>query len=433
MVGKRNVPGDTSRSRSAGARVRGLALDLAPLRERDFRLLWTGEIFSEIGSNITLVAVLLQVDALTHDPAAVGLIGVVQLIPLMAASLFGGAWIDRFDRRRLLMGAQVGQAVAASLLLAGALLATTPLWLVYFGAGLVAGLSGFSLATRSAMTPSLVPPDRLPSALAMNQVMWNTAQIVGPALGGLIVGGLGYSWAYGIDVVSFSGTILAAIMMSPRPPEVADPDDEVLGSWRRLGEGFRYLRSKRILQATFFIDLIAMIFGMPRVLFPALARTRFGAGPELAGFLFAAVSIGAVVAALTSGWVHRVTRQGAAIVVAVIVWGVAIAGFGLVGNQVVLALVLLAIAGGADVVSAVFRSTILQSSVPDELRGRLSGIHITVVAGGPRLGDFEGGLVAAAISPEFSVVSGGLMCVVGAVALAWTMPAFARYRIGQPT
>lgn len=433
MVGKRNVSGDTSRSRSATARVRGLALDLAPLRERDFRLLWTGEIFSEIGSNITLVAVLLQVDALTHDPAAVGLIGVVQLIPLMAASLFGGAWIDRFDRRRLLLGAQIGQAVAASLLLAGALLMTTPLWLVYLGAGLVAGLSGFSLATRSAMTPSLVPADRLPSALAMNQVMWNTAQIVGPALGGLIVGGLGYAWAYGIDVVSFSGTILAAMLMSPRPPDVADPDDEVLGSWRRLGEGFRYLRSKRILQATFFIDLIAMIFGMPRVLFPALARTRFDAGPELAGFLFAAVSIGAVIAALTSGWVHRVTRQGAAIVVAVIVWGIAIAGFGLVGNQVVLAMVLLAVAGGADVVSAVFRSTILQSSVPDELRGRLSGIHITVVAGGPRLGDFEGGLVAAAVSPEFSVISGGLLCVVGAVALAWTMPAFAQYRIGEPT
>ncbi|MEP6625125.1 MAG: MFS transporter, partial [Acidimicrobiia bacterium] len=422
MIGNRKVSSGTFRSR-----LGRLALDLAPLRERDFRLLWIGEICSEIGSNITLVAVLLQVDALTHDPAAVGLIGLVQLVPLMAASLFGGSWIDRYDRRRLLLYAQIGQAAASGVLLAATFLTPAPLVLVYLGAGLVAGLSGFSLATRSAMTPSLVPPDRLPSALALNQVMWNTAQIVGPAVGGLIVGGLGYRWAYGIDVLSFSGTIGAALLMSPRPPIVGhDPAAEVLGSWRRLGEGFRYLRSKRILQATFFIDLVAMIFGMPRVLFPVLARTRFGAGPELAGLLFAAVSVGAVVAALTSGWVHRVRRQGAAIVIAVVVWGLAIAGFGLVGNRVVVALLLLAVAGGADVVSAVFRSTILQASVPDALRGRLSGIHISVVAGGPRLGDLEGGLVASATSPAFSVVSGGLLCVVGAVALALALPGFWR-------
>jgi predicted MFS family arabinose efflux permease len=357
----------------------------------------------------------------------------VQLVPLMAASLFGGSWIDRFDRRRLLLFAQMGQAAASGLLLAGAFLTPTPLWLVYVGAGLVAGLSGFSLATRSAMTPSLVPEDRLPSALALNQVMWNTAQIVGPALGGVIVGTLGYRWAYGIDVLSFSGTIIAALLMTHHPPVVEDPDEEVLGSWRRLGEGFRYLRSKRILQATFFIDLVAMIFGMPRVLFPVLARTRFGAGPELAGLLFAAVSVGAVVAALTSGWVHRVHRQGAAIVIAVVVWGLAIAGFGLVGGHVVIALLLLAVAGGADVVSAVFRSTILQATVPDSLRGRLSGIHISVVAGGPRLGDLEGGLVASATSPAFSVVSGGLLCVAGAVALAVGLPAFWRYQSGDPT
>ena len=433
MVGKRTVPPGTPRRRPWRAHARGLALDLSPLRARDFRLLWTGEIFSEIGSNITLVAVLLQVDALTHDPAAVGLIGLVQLVPLMAASLFGGAWIDRFDRRRLLLVAQIGQAGAAAVLLAGAFLGSTPLWLVYVGAGLVAGLSGFSLATRSAMTPSLVPADRLPSALALNQVMWNTAQIVGPALGGLIVGGLGYRWAYGIDVASFAGTIGAALLMAPHRPVVADPDDEVLGSWRRLGEGFRYVRSKRVLQATFFIDLIAMVFGMPRVLFPVLARTRFGAGPELAGLLFASVSVGAVIAALTSGWVHRVNRQGCAIVTAVIVWGLAIAGFGLVGGHVLVALLLLAIAGGADVISAVFRSTILQASVPDALRGRLSGIHISVVAGGPRLGDLEGGVVASMTSPVASVVSGGILCVVGAVVLAWRMPAFARYRTGEPT
>ena len=427
MVGS----GDVTRGTWRG-RVRRLAVDLTPLRERDFRLLWTGELGSEIGSNITLVAVLLQVDALTHSPAAVGLIGLVQLVPLMAASLFGGAWIDRFDRRTLLLRAQIGQAVASGLLLAGALLEPTPLWVVYVGAALVAGFAGFSLATRSAMTPSLVPPGRLPSALALNQVMWNTAQIAGPALGGVIVGTLGFGWAYGIDVVSFAGTITAALLMAPRPP-IVDPEHEVLGSARRLREGLHYLRGRRVLQATFVVDLIAMVFGMPRVLFPVLARTQFHAGPELAGALFASVSLGAVVAALASGWLHRVTRQGAAIVVAIVVWGLAIAGFGLSGDRIVLAVGLLAVAGGADVVSAVFRSTILQATVPDALRGRLSGIHITVVAGGPRIGDLEGGLVASAFSPTVSAVTGGVACVVGVLLFAALMPSFARYRVGDST
>jgi MFS family permease len=432
MVGKSEVPSDTSATRPQ-PRWRRVALDLSPLRERDFRLLWSGEMFSEIGSNITLVAVFLQVDALTHSPAAVGLIGLAQLVPLMAASLFGGSWIDRFDRRKLLLGAQVGQMFAATLLLAGALTTNPPLWIVYLGAGLVAGCAGFSLATRSAMTPSLVPADRLPSALALNQVMWNTAQIVGPALGGIVVGTLGFAWAYGIDVVSFAGTITAAALMRPHLPIIEDPDAEVLGSWRRLMEGVRYLKGRTVLQGTFIVDLIAMVFGMPRVLFPALARTQFGGGPELAGVLFASVSVGAVIAALTSGWVHRVVRQGWAIIVSIVVWGLAIAAFGLVGDRIALALLCLAIAGGADVVSAVFRSTILQATVPDSLRGRMSGIHIAVVAGGPRIGDLEGGLVASVFTPTVSVVSGGVICVVGVLVYAALVPAFARYRVGDAT
>src|SRR4051812_28146997 len=313
MVGKSDVPSDTA-DVATRSRWRRLAIDLTPLRERDFRLLWSGEVFSEIGSNITLVAVLLQVDALTHSPAAVGLIGLVQLVPLMLASLFGGSWIDRYDRRKLLLWAQIGQAFASGLLLAGALADQTPLALVYVGAGLVAGFSGFSLATRSAMTPSLVPPDRLPSALALNQVMWNTAQIVGPALGGIVVGTLGFAWAYGIDVVSFAATIIAAGLMRPRPPVVEDPDEEVLGSWQRLMEGVRYLKGRKVLQGTFVVDLIAMVFGMPRVLFPFLARTQFHGGPALTGVLFASVSAGAGVGALPSGSGDPGVRQGRAVV-----------------------------------------------------------------------------------------------------------------------
>jgi MFS family permease len=405
-----------------------LALDLAPLRHRDFRLLWIGEVFSETGSSITLVAVYIQVYLLTGSAAAVGAIGIVQLVPLMAASLFGGPIIDRHDRRRLLFLAQLAQAGGSALLLAGALMDPTPVALVYVGAAIIAGLSGFALATRSAMTPTLVPSERLPSALALNQAMFHTALIVGPAIAGLIVGSAGLAWAYGIDVASFGATLVAISMMRPHPPQDVDPDASESGSWQRLLDGFRFLRGRRVLQATFFVDLVAMIFGMPRALFPILAVTQFHAGPEVVGVLFSAVSVGALVGALTTGWVHRVQRQGLAILVAVAIWGGAIAAFGLTGDLLVLACVCLAVAGGADVVSAVFRSTILQDTVPDQLRGRLSGIHITVVAGGPRLGDVEAGLMAAAFSPTVSVVSGGLLCIAGVGLLAAFVPEFARYR-----
>jgi MFS family permease len=407
-------------------------MDLTPLRHRDFRLLWTGELLSETGSNITLVAVYIQVYRLTGSALAVGAIGLVQLVPLMLGALFGGPLIDRYDRRRLLLGGQIVQALGSAVLLGAALMEPTPVALVYLGAALISGLSGFSLATRSAMTPALVPTDRLPSALALNQAMWTTAQIVGPAIGGVIVGSLGLAWAYAIDVASFAATITAVLLMASHPPlESPEGADTDLGGWQRLKDGFRFLRGRRVLQSTFVVDLIAMIFGMPRALFPILAATQFHAGAATVGLLFSAVSAGGLLGALTSGWVHRVRRQGLAIIVAITIWGVSIAAFGLSGNLLVLAMACLAVAGGADVVSAVFRSTILQDTVPDDLRGRLSGIHITVVAGGPRIGDAEAGLVAAVFTPTVSVVSGGVLCVAGVGLLAVLVPEFARYQRGD--
>jgi MFS family permease len=415
-----------------GARLRSIAMDLTPLRSRDFRLLWTGELLSEIGSNITLVAVYIQIYRLTGSALAVGAIGLVQLVPLIVGALFGGPLIDRHDRRRLLLIGQIIQALGSAVLLGAALMDPTPVPLVYVGAAVIAGLSGFSLATRSAMTPTLVPTERLPSALALNQAMWTTAQIVGPAIGGVIVASAGLGWAYGIDVVSFAATITAVTLMRPHPPlETPEGADADLGGWQRLIDGFRFLSGRRVLQCTFIVDLIAMIFGMPRSLFPILAATQFHAGPETVGLLFSAVSFGGLMGALTSGWVHRVRRQGLAIIVAITIWGAAIAAFGLTGNQFVLALSCLAVAGGADVVSAVFRSTILQDTVPADLRGRLAGIHITVVAGGPRIGDAEAGLVAAMFNPTVSVVSGGVICVVGVGLVAFLVPEFARYKRGD--
>jgi MFS family permease len=414
-------------------RARSLAIDVTPLRtSRDFRLLWLGEIVSETGSQFTLVALYIQVYRLTHSSLAVGGIGLVQLVPLLLVSVFGSPLIDRIDRRRLLLVSQIVAVCGSGLLWAGAALGNPPLGLVYLGAAVVGAVSGFALSTRSAMTPTLVPEGMLPQALALNQAMWNTALIAGPAIGGILVAQVGLSSAYAVDTCSFAATILAAWMMRPHPPVLRE-DVPVTSGLRAVAEGFLYLRGRRVLQSTFVVDLIAMIFGMPRALFPVLAVVQFHQGAEVVGFLLAAPAFGALAAALTTGWVGRVERQGLAVIIAVAIWGAGITLFGLAGDRLWLALVCLAVAGGADVISAVFRSTILQLSVPDDLRGRMSAVHILVVTGGPRIGDFEAGAVAAVFTPTVSVVSGGLLCLGGVALLAVAVPAFAQYRPGYRT
>ncbi len=413
-----------------------MAVDLTPLRSsRDFRLLWLGELVSEAGSQVALVAVFVQVYALTKSSAAVGVVGIVQLVPLAAAALLGGPLIDTLDRRRLLLVVQCGAAGASGLLLLGALSGHPPLALVYVGAGLVAGFAGLSISTRAAMTPKLVPPDQLASAVSLNQAMWNTSLIVGPAVGGVLISQLGLSWAYGVDVATFAATIVACILMAPqRPARVRIRQGSLVATgWREMTDGFRFLRGKQVLQATFYVDLVAMIFGMPRALFPVLAATQFGGGSETVGILFSAAAAGALLGAVTAGWVRDVRRQGLAVLWAVLVWGLGIIAFGLSDGRLWLALGCLAVAGGADVVSAVLRSTILQQNTPDELRGRLSGLHTLVVAGGPRVGDFEAGVVASVFTPTVSIVSGGVICVGGVVILGALLPNFARYRDPDPT
>ncbi len=304
------------------SRLRRLAVDLTPLRtSRDFRLLWFGELISTTGSQIALVAVFVQVYDLTGSAAAVGLVGLVQLVPLALAALVGGPLIDLHDRRRLLLVAQCGEAVAAGVLFAGAAAGHPPLAVVYGGAALVAGCSGFSLSVRSSMTPNLVPREQLSSALSLNQVMWNTCLIAGPALGGIVIDELGLTLAYGLDVVSFAATILACLLMRPqypsrslagretRPAPFGTLTATLARGWREMTEGFRFLRGRRVIQATFYVDLVAMIFGMPRALFPVLAVTQFDAGPQIVGVLFSAVSVGALLGALTTGWVRHVRRQ----------------------------------------------------------------------------------------------------------------------------
>ncbi|MFL5737073.1 MAG: MFS transporter [Actinomycetota bacterium] len=425
------APAPPARGRFART-VRNVAIDLSPLRaSRDYRLLWFGELISETGHQITVVAIFFQLYRITGSAVAVGLVGLVQLVALMLSSIAGGSIIDAVDRRKMLLLTQFGYIVSSGALLAGAVAGHPPVWLIYAAAALTAALSGLDFPTRSAMTPRLVGEERLPAALALNQVLFNITIIVGPAIGGVIIARFGLPWAYGIDLVTYGATIGAAALLKPMPP--LETEGGRTRGMAAVREGLAYLKGRRVLQSTFYIDIIAMVFGMPRALFPILAETQFHRGPEILGLLYSSVGVGALIAAMTAGWVSGVHRQGRAVVLAVCLWGAAIAAFGLVGNHLVAALIFLAIAGGADVVSAVFRGTILQLSVPDALRGRLSGIHIMVVTGGPRVGDFEAGLVAQIFTPAISVVSGGLLCVAGAAGLAMAVPAFWRYRAGEET
>lgn len=380
---------------------------------------------SQAGHQITVVAVFFQVYDLTGSAAKVGLVGLVQLVPMMLAAVFGGPLIDRLDRRKILLATQIGFVGVSGTLLAGAMMERPPLLLIYIAVAVGAALSGIASPTRGSIVPNLIGVEMLASAVALNQVMWNTAQIVGPAIGGVIIARFGVGAAYGLDVLTYAATIAVAFALPPQVPKREDPDAPTgVGA---VTEAWRFLRGRRVLQATFVVDLVAMIFGMPRALFPILAVTRFHAGPEIVGTLFSAIAVGAVLGALTSGWVRRIERQGLAVLIAVAVWGAGIAAFGLT-SWLPLALVLLAVSGTADVISAVFRGTILQATVTDAVRGRLSAIHILVVTGGPRLGDFEAGLVASAFSPTVSVVGGGLACIAGVLVVAALFPSFATYR-----
>ena len=407
-------------------RIRRLAIDLTPLRvSRDFRLLWAGGFVSQLGYQFAQVAIYVQVAELTRSAAAVGTIGLVGIGGLLVGTMVGSSFIDARDRRVTLKWAQVASMAGTAILLAGAVHGRPPVALIYLASAIHAFVGSIDLPTRAAMLPRLVERDILPTALALNQVMWRTVAIVGPALAGILISRFGFVAAYAIDLVTYAALFVAALKLRPMPPQLG-PETAV--GWRAAREGFRYVWGSRLIGATFLIDLIAMIFGMPQALFTFLALSQFNRGPEVVGLLFAAPAVGAVAQALLAGWTKGVRRQGMAVIYAVVVWGGAIAAFGLVGPNLVAGLLFLVLAGAADGVSAIFRSTIMQVTTPDRLRGRMSQVYTLVVNGGPRLGDFEAGLVAAWFTPTFSVVTGGLACVIGAGLVAIAYPELRRYR-----
>ncbi len=405
-------------------RVRSLVVDVEPLRrDRDFRLLWLGQLVSGAGRQVTVVALPYQLYVMTGTPLAIGALALVQLVPILAFSLGGGAVADAVDRRRLLLVTQLGLAACSAALMLLALVPAAPIVGLYAVAFVAAGIGAIDQPARSASVPRLVPMERLAPALAIQQLGFQATAVIGPALGGLVLATLGVPAAYGLDVATFAAAIAALLAIAPIPPlgDVRRP------SFGAIAEGLQFAMRRRQVLATEVVDLVAMVFGMPSALFPVLALDVFKAGPAGVGLMAAAPAAGALVGGVFTGWVGRVRHPGRAVLVAVAAWGLAITAFGIVTASFAVALVCLAVAGAADMISAVCRNAIVQRIVPDALRGRVMSIHVLTVTSGPRIGDAEATAVAAVVGPQLSVISGGLLCLVGLVAVARWLPELARF------
>ena len=395
-------------------------MDLRPFRHRDYRFFYSAQFVSFLGSMVTYVALPYQVFTLTGSSLAVGLLGLAELLPLLLTAFVGGALADTVDRRRMVLATDVGLAVGSGLLAANAALAHPHVWPLYVAAALLSALNGLQRPSLDAMMPRLVEPGDIPAAAALNTFRGSVGMISGPALGGVLIASAGLPETFLFDVATYVFSFVAVRMIRPLPRSGAG-EGPTLESIR---EGFRYARSRQELIGTYVIDFVAMVFGMPLALFPALSG-RLG-GPRVLGMLYAAPAVGALVASLTARWTPRVQRHGLAVMLAATGWGVAIVGFGFCGTLVP-ALVCLSLAGGADAVSGIFRSTMWNQTIPDTLRGRLAGIEMVSYLSGPLLGHVEAGAVAAVWGVQASVVSGGVLCVIAVLACGALLPRFRAY------
>ncbi len=396
-----------------------MVIDIAPLREsRDFRRLFIGRFVSMAGNAVATTAADWQVYGLTHNSLAVGLLTLAASAGMFIGLLTGGMLADRHDRRVLLAVVPLPQAVLAALLLVNSLLAHPALWPLYAITFAIGLLSGLSSPASTAATPALVGLGRLPAAAALNATASQLGNLGGPAVAGLLIAGPGLASCYAINAVCFAVFGLAMLGVSALPPTVRAQRPGL----KSLAEGLRYVRHNGVVGGMLLVDTNAMIFGMPSALFPALASTHFHGGSATFGLLTAAPGLGAMIGAATSGWTGRLRRPGVVVIGAGMIWGAAIALFGIV-TSLPLALFFLALAGMGDLISEVLRNALLQRYTPDELRGRVSSLYLAQVTTAPALGNVEAGGVARLVSPGFSVVTGGLACVAGALILGALIPA----------
>lgn len=410
-------------------RLRGHRIDLTPLKtSADFRRLFVGQALSEFGTQITFVAVPLQVYIRTRSTAMVGLLALCETLPLVVLPIVGGAIADAVERRRFLM---VAQAIAAALSLALAVNALLPephVWVLFAFSFLWASAYSLYSPAFRAWPARLLTPDLYTSALALEVVYYQSAALVGPALAGVLAVGFGFEFAYLLDAVSYVAVIAALAGMRPSPPTA----ERASVGWSTIVEGLRFLRGRQVLQGTFWIDLNAMIFGLPVALYPAFVIDVVDASPSLVGLLYSAEALGALLVALVSGRAKHVRRQGLVTLVACVCWGAGIIGFGL-SPTLWVALVFLMLASASDMVSGLYRDAILKTVTPDEMRGRLEGVSLSVVGTGPSLGNAEAGLLASVTGVRFSIVSGGIACIIGAGILALVLPRYRRYGAAEPS
>ena len=396
-------------------------IDLSPLRvSRDYRLLFFGQLISTFGTAISLVVIPVQVYQLTGSTLLVGFLSAAEFVLILFMAFIGGAYADFIDKRRMLRLTEVGQTLVTVTLVFNALLPRPQVWVLFVCAALHAGLVALQRPSFESLLQKIVPLELMASVSALNALRWNMTTILGPSIAGIIVARYGASIAYAIDLVTFTASLTAVFLIRSVPAPAQIEDRPTLKS---VVEGLHYAWRRKDILGTYLIDMNAMFFGMPAALFPAMVAT-FGAGTV--GFFYAAPSVGALVATLTSGWAKRVNRHGLFVAAAAALWGVAMIFFGLAHN-LYWALFFLALAGGFDMISAVFRMTIWSQTIPHHLRGRLAGLEMISYTSGPKLGDTEAGIVATLFSVRASIVSGGILCVVGSAIISMLIPEFIKY------
>jgi MFS family permease len=409
------------------------AIDVRPLRVPPYRRIWVGNTVSMYGYQFTAVAVPVQMYELTRDSFWVGMLGVAAFVPLLVFGLWGGALADVLDRRLLLLASSALAWATTVGLLLQALLGTDRRELLLALVAMQSVAFAVSSSTRQAIVPRLVPTELVPAANTLGFTSFTAASVFGPLTAGLIFAAwatpVALPIAYAVDAALFTVSAWAVLRLPHLPPQRDHDGAPPSPGLRGIIDGFRYLATAPVLLLSFAIDLIAMVLAMPRALFPEVAQERFGGGAAV-GWLFSAIALGSMLGGLTSGWIGRVRRQGLGLVLAVVGWGLAVALAGL-ARQLWLVVALLALAGAADLVSAVLRQSMLLVYVPDRLRGRLQGVNVAVVAGGPRLGDLRAGTAAAGFGAGVAWVGGGLAAAVLAVLLAAAFPVLVRYRVAR--
>ena len=414
-----------------------LLADTRPLRYASFRRLWTANIVTVIGAQMTVVAIPAQIFHLTGSSGYVGLAGAFGLVPLIVFGLWGGSLADVIDRRRLLVISTVGLIVTSAILALIAVLSVDNVWLLLSVFSMQQAFFALNQPARGALLPSIIPLDLLPAANSLNMTVMTVGAVVGPVVGGALIPLFGYQLLYVIDAVFLFATLYAVVRLPSLLPQ-KQPDTR--SGFKGIVDGFRYLRTNTVVMVSLLVDIIAMVFGMPRALFPQIAVETFDGPPEggiVFSLLFAALAGGSALAGIFSGWVSRVQRQGLAVIVAIVVWGAAMTVFGLslelaAGfwlTALVVALAAMAVGGGADIVSGAFRQTMLQEGATDAMRGRMQGVFIVVVAGGPRIADVLHGSVAAVTDTTVASVGGGIAVIVLVLVCAAIFPTFRKYRV----